>query len=213
MAIAFVQGSETTGTGLVLTLNGITSGNLLLVSVAWSSTITTPSVTGITDNKGNTYIKAIAEPNTTNQYDAEFWYAKNVIGGNITVTIVANTTTQEASNRILEFSGCSTTSPIGDAEGSTGTGVVPVVPPTVTIVHATDMAVENLYLDSTCRTATSPWTEMVTDSCFPCAYYIKGSAGTTSMTFTPADDDAWVSAGIVLQAPSTSNTSSMFLVF
>jgi hypothetical protein len=213
MAITFVQGTvnNTAGSSFALSLTGVTTGNLLLVTMGFEPA--SVSVTGISDGV-NTYTK-IVEIDDGGNARSEIWYAQNVIGGNLTATVSCSGTATSPSAKLLEFSGASTTSPIRSSNSAFGDGIT-IDCPNLTTGATTDMLVETLYTDENCESASSPWTGMTSESCYPSAYYSPGSVGTFNLTVTPGGPDSWASTGIVIQVsgtPPPTNTSNMFLVF
>jgi len=131
MAITFVQKAATTNgsgsqTSVTCTFPGAqTAGNLIIVSVTGNSSGT--DVTGVTDSKGNTYVRAnLNDTFASGPIWNTTFYAKNIAAaaaGANTVT-VALTSTSSTDVRIFEFSGLDPSAPLdqtGSAHGSLGT--------------------------------------------------------------------------------------------
>ena len=89
-----------------------TTGNLLVIAVAWSSTAAT--ISGITDTAGNTYSKCTGTYSAANSVADEIWYAKNITGNASNVVTVTWTPSNTATfNGVtqLQYSGADTVSP------------------------------------------------------------------------------------------------------
>ena len=105
------------------------SGNLIVVgwASAWG---TIPTVTGMTDNAGNTYAEAGNSRSVDSANDiADIWYAKNSRPGATSITITPSASGMGAAT-IWEFSGVDTVSPLGQ------TAVLNSQPATTTPVGA-----------------------------------------------------------------------------
>lgn len=96
-----------------------TAGDLNIVVVGWGDT--TSSISSITDNRGNTYTRAVGPTGTTGLQQS-LYYAKNIIGGSNKVTVTFNQAAAFPDVRILEYRGLSTTSPLDVTRAGTGTG-------------------------------------------------------------------------------------------
>jgi len=97
-----------------------TAGNLNIVVVGWNDT--TAAVSSVTDSRGNTYTRAIG-PTTGTALSQSIYYAKNIIAGSNTVTVVFNQTAAYPDVRVLEYSGADTTNPLDVTAGASGTGL------------------------------------------------------------------------------------------
>ena len=91
-----------------------TSGNLIVVHIDWDNQAR--SVNTVTDNKGNTYKKALGPTNWNGvNYRAELWYAYNIIGGGAAITVTVNltgTVTSFSQIYISEYSGMPSIDPL-----------------------------------------------------------------------------------------------------
>lgn len=103
-----------------------TSGNLIIVAVTHDNQ--RANVSSITDNKGNTYTRAISGMDwgtNGNQARSELWYAANITGGG---TPVAATVSLSASPNsfvqlhISEYSGLATTAPLDQVSHTSAKG-------------------------------------------------------------------------------------------
>ena len=97
-----------------------TVGNLNIVVVGWNDT--TAAVSSVTDSRGNTYTRAVG-PTTGTALSQSIYYAKNIIAGSSTVTVVFNQTAAYPDVRVLEYSGADTTNPLDVTAGASGTGL------------------------------------------------------------------------------------------
>ena len=97
-----------------------TVGNLNIVVVGWNDT--TAAVSSVTDSRGNTYTRAVG-PTTGTALSQSIYYAKSIIAGSNTVTVVFNQTAAYPDVRVLEYSGADTTNPLDVTAGASGTGL------------------------------------------------------------------------------------------
>src|SRR6266851_2726081 len=97
-----------------------TGGNLNIVVVGWNDT--TAAVSSVTDSRGNTYTRAVG-PTTGTALSQSIYYAKNIIAGSNTVTVVFNQAAAYPDVRVLEYSGADTTNPLDVTAGASGTGL------------------------------------------------------------------------------------------
>lgn len=112
MAIAVVQSQKTivtsSGSAAAL-LNGVTAGNLLLV---WLAAFPGTTVTATcSDSAGNTYAQSYGQNDTTTGSMVFGFYAKNVTGGNITITVDPAGASSDITLVVAEISGADTTAP------------------------------------------------------------------------------------------------------
>lgn len=122
MAYAYKQSSSSGATGgstsaQTTSLSGVGAGNLLLAMVSGYGGTTSLSVT-VTDNKGNSYSKALDHYDAGyNQYVAVY-SAANAAGGSVTLSVTPGVSAQ-LSVALLEFSGGAASSPLdGTGQGS-----------------------------------------------------------------------------------------------
>jgi hypothetical protein len=97
-----------------------TAGNLNLVVVGWNDT--TSTVSSITDSRGNTYVRAIG-PTAGTALTQSIYYAKNIVAGSNTVTVMFNKAAAYADVRVLEYSGADTANPLDVTMAAAGTGL------------------------------------------------------------------------------------------
>ena len=102
--------------------SAVTSGNLIVVSVSgWPNL---PAATPVTDSLGNSYSIAGTVLASQGAYSA-IYYARNITGGNATVTIRTVGAGGQISMALAEFSGVDTVLPLESSAGSVGSGTTP----------------------------------------------------------------------------------------
>jgi hypothetical protein len=116
---AYVQSKKDSATGSATFTAAVTTGNLVVVALSiWNTTV--PS-SAISDNKGNTYTKAVEAINTGTTDHVALFYAQNVTGGSsFTVTSSIGGTVA-----IHEYSGVALTGALDKTGSNTGTSVTP----------------------------------------------------------------------------------------
>ncbi len=120
-AISFVQVASATPQSPTQTVpvtypGPQTVGDLNIVVVGWNDT--TASVQSVQDTAGNVYSLAIG-PTSGTGLRQSIYYAKNILGGNNTVTVTFTQPAIYPDIRILEYKGVST---LDVAAGASGTG-------------------------------------------------------------------------------------------
>jgi hypothetical protein len=100
-------------------LNPQTASNLNIVAVGWANS--TSSISSVTDSNGNTYTRAVG-PTTNTGLLQSIYYAKNIAGGNNTVTVKFSPAASYPDVRILEYSGLDTTNPLDVTAAAAGSG-------------------------------------------------------------------------------------------
>jgi len=110
--VSLVQVTSCASPATTCTIPATGSGHLIVVG--WSSTYgTTPSISGITDNAGNTYFEAGNARSVNSSSDmGDIWYAYNSNAGTTTLTITPNPTGSTGGAVIWEFSNVNITSPL-----------------------------------------------------------------------------------------------------
>lgn len=118
----YVQSTSTAVLGVGSTSaswsSNTTTGNLIVVGVTLTNAATIGTVTNITDNQSNTYVKAISGAGTSlgDVLNTELWYASNITGGAGSVTV--NHTIDNTSMFAREYTGYSTLDVTSSALGS-----------------------------------------------------------------------------------------------
>ena len=140
-AVSFVQLKESSARTSSKSINTgnfnsqVSSGNLIITWVSYNST--SQSVSSVTDNKGNNYVKAVG-PTTgsgaLSGWRQELWYARNVVGGSA-LSVSANfnaTFNAQKSITAHEYSGLDPASPL-DATSAAVTSSANASTPAVSI--------------------------------------------------------------------------------
>jgi hypothetical protein len=114
MAVAAVQRTSASSPSdtnpMTLTLNGVVTGNTLVVTFGYYST--SAAVPTLLDSAGNTYTE-VGTGSSSLFTAVHTFVAKNVTGGNITLTVTkAGSPATAVSVEFLELSGASKTAPV-----------------------------------------------------------------------------------------------------
>ena len=117
--IKLVQSRAIEGTGVASVAQTFaaanTAGNLIIAFVRMSSTSQTVSVT---DTAGNTYVDAVSQVQSTDGHQTHIFYARNITGGNNTVTARFSSTNNHPWLAIYEYSGVTALDRTAHAQGS-----------------------------------------------------------------------------------------------
>ena len=99
-----------------------TSGDLIVVSIFWSSQAV--SVSSVTDTNGNTYTLAVGPTNWGGSYRGAVYYASNIVGGGgpITMTDTFSGAQGGTMTYATEYSGVATFNPLDQVSAGYGTG-------------------------------------------------------------------------------------------
>jgi chitodextrinase len=100
-----------------------TAGNLNVVAVGWNDT--TAQVTGVTDSRGNTYVRAIGPTVRNGLGTQSIYYATNIAAaaaGANTVTVTFNAPANYVDVRIAEYRGIDNSNPVDVVVGASGSG-------------------------------------------------------------------------------------------
>lgn len=128
MAIALVQSARTIVTSsntAAASLTGVAAGNLMLV---WAAVFPGATLTATcTDNQGNTYAQSYIQNDTTTGIMIFSYYAKNIVGGSVTVTVDPAGASSDITLVIAEISGADTTAPADQVATNRNNGTAPSV--------------------------------------------------------------------------------------
>ena len=114
-------------------------GDLILAFSKWDNLVT---VTGITDNAGNTYTPIGTFTNVGTNDRIEAWYTLNPTGAPTSVTVTYSGKTASTSLLdIVEFSGLATSAPVDQTAVNTGTGTALSTGATPTTTDSNDTIV------------------------------------------------------------------------
>lgn len=218
MAITRVQhrvGASGVASSLTVSfLSPTTTGTCIIVGLA-TRTGAQP-FTSVTDTASNVYtaIGGSVSVSIAGSLYNQFWVAKNITGGFTDVT-VNFTPSASASMFLAEYSGVSTTSPIGIVSVLDNQTTGPYTSPFLTITAPTSALVALAANNGSNITSVgAPWTLIDNIDLQATADIVPGIAGTYQATFSPTIGGAWCSSGIELLVPaSAAKNSSMFLVF
>ena len=172
--------------------NNATTGNLILVFSHWDNQSITATVT---DNLGNTYTAVSGPINVGAAGRFQAWYAKNITGGplGVTVTYSAQTTSISLVDA-AEYSGLDPTAPLNVFASSTGNGVSQdsgPAPPT-TAANVTVVGMLGYYGYATPYTAGSGFTFRNYDATSMLEDMSVTSNGSYHATATSAVSTQWV---------------------
>lgn len=112
--IAFVQSAQGAGGNPTQVNLGAlpTQGNLLVVAINCNSGVTN-SINSVTDNAGNSYVRAKSSIWQAGYSSMELWYAKNVTPATTSHTITISNSVGGTTHRVVvdEYSGIDIVSP------------------------------------------------------------------------------------------------------
>lgn len=95
------------------------AGDLNVVAIGWGDT--TSAISSVTDDQGNTYLRAVGPTKTTGLQQA-IYYARNIVSGSNRVTVTFNQAASYPDVRILEYSGVDPSTPLDVTAAAVGTG-------------------------------------------------------------------------------------------
>jgi hypothetical protein len=210
MAIAYVQATQSTS-GTSITINGVTTGNTLIFTAAFAGSSFPIHITGISDTL-NTYSQATGAyvGDTTVDQQSDIWYASNVTGGNLTLTISYDHSVTLAELWIGEFSGIKISAPFESASNTSASSGGPVGP-SLSPANVGDLLITIIAAGSgTSISISSPWIEPIspTHGTYPTAYYLPGSTSPTNAVASPNTSQNYCSSGaIFVSSPLTLSLS------
>lgn len=222
MAIAHVQG-DASGLNFVnsTTLSQafpspVTSGSLIVGSVQWDNSFS-PSITGVTDDKGNTYHFQDTTIDTAHGQVGATFYSENVTNAPTTVTVTFDTACAFNSMCISEFSGVATSSSIDGHKvtynTSMSTTANAMTSGTITTTAAGDLIYgacfagngSNASLGTGYTDSDSGGVGLVAE------YQIQTSAGSIATTFTASSGATMVAFIIAFKAAGGGGGSTVSL--
>lgn len=159
------------------------AGDTLIVGVGMDCTSPVPSVSSVSDNKGNVYDSSgvrSTDPTPGCGDATELWYAKDVAAGTTSITVAFTAMTQNE-QWLMEVAGLSPTAPFvtGAATGSPPPSGDTATAPSV--AAAADNLVVCVYAacnSSSGLHAGSPFIDLAVENAEYTAYYIPTDAGT-----------------------------------
>lgn len=208
MTIAFVQEAPTQNTAAASHVVPISSGGgSCLVAVIAVRTGATQSVTGVSDDAGNTWtagpIGLVSGSNTR----LEIWYALNASA--VTQVQVDLTNSLPATINILEFSGVLDASALDQSNSASNASTSTPTSGSVTTANADDVLVAAVSSTSTATLSslTAGWNALTgfsgvgtTKQGMQNAYQIVNATGTYECIFTMSASQNWGGAILALKA-------------
>ena len=184
-------------------------GDLNIVVVGWNDT--TSAVQSVTDSAGNAYSLAVG-PTKGSGLTQSIYYARNITGGNNSVTVTFNAAATYADIRILEYYGIDTLSPMDGAAASVGnSGVSSSGPVTVNSNN------ELLFAANTVATGTSqPGTPFVTRIITTpdgdiAQDAIVNAPGTYNATASLTSSGAWVMQQVAFRGAGATQSTAPYV--
>lgn len=221
MAIALVQAVYWNASfPLSIPIASTGAGNFIACLFSFESTGAT--ITGVTDNVGNTYIQVPGAYLATTLGNGDIWYSKNSIAGATTIGVTCPTGTNSFTT-IAEFSGVALTNPVDhvaqlDHSTNPGTGQET---PILTTTNAGDLLLSVSRTSATHDTSiSSPWAFLPSGSPIP-DYFVysiaPGAPGTYQGIYAPGVPQTFYSVAASFLPPSSGPNAAvrtgMFLVF
>ena len=114
--------SAAAGTSQILTVTSTGASKMLALSVVLcnQSGLQAPSVTGIVDNQGNTWVKAIGQNPANHRTGAEIWYVKANATAAVTTVTASFDRTCSSTMRFYEVVGATTGTSLDQTSGGSG---------------------------------------------------------------------------------------------
>ncbi len=195
MAIARVQDVGAVSNAVAFGSDN-TAGNLLVAVIQVSA-----DVTGVTDTRGNTWVKAVEEENAGASTYLELWYVENCAAGANTVTAANGFGASFAHVWVGEYSGVATSSALDQTAGGQSSTGNPDSGATATTAQADELLVGGIA-NNGARTVTwtEPDTEQYDDATagasrgLSAADEIVSATGTFSATGTMSGSADWLAA-------------------
>jgi len=208
------QASNHGTTSVTVALTGVSTSNLLIAMFGSFRGDTPGTITGITDNQGNTWTqRASTMPGS---FGLAIWTCKPTTGGSVTVSLnfSGGDANKYSSLSVYEVSGVHTDVIDGTPATSTGTSTAPVanIPDTAT---TTDLVFGVMTCTNTnTATAGSGWTlgNGYNDNDVQMTSVLlrtTSSAGAFDPTWGLGSSDTWYAAGIALKGITGGGGSSI----
>lgn len=216
MAIAFVKSTTGNGTAPPTTTTAFagstTSTNAIVVVISDDSGLTT-EVTGVTDNKGNTYQPILSAANASTVH---LWYCPSIIGGaGHTVTVAwSDTATGRVTVVPQEFSGFTAPPVVDRTQTNLATGTAATSNATVTTTAADELVVGALSRAGTASAMslgsgfTNLGTVNVANAGVAMESKVVAATGAQTATFTIAASRAYVAAVVTFKAGGANVTAT-----
>ncbi|OWK42486.1 Glycoprotein gp2 [Fimbriiglobus ruber] len=187
-AVSHVQGAAgtaSTGTTCAATITSSTAGNLLAVGIV-NSTGTLRTVTGVTDNIGQTYLQVPSAyaTSTVSPVFSDIWYFPNTAAGVTTVTVTFSGSVANAVINVTEISGIALSSPVDAVSivNQQATTLSPISAPITTSAN-NDFIFAVMGCQASSTTVSSPYA-VVQSGSHNFGYYNIAASPVTSQTAT-----------------------------
>lgn len=177
--------------------SSVTGHNTIVVAVGWSG----PSITAsVTDSAGNTYSSAVGPTSMpTSGFAQQVFYAADVTGGNITVTVTYSASTVDSRVAIHEL-GNVNKDPLDATSFSTGISGPPTSGPATTSFANELLFGWSLSQIGTKADTGAGFTELESVGNEATEYKIVSSTGSYAATFTSTGGD-WAAQLATFKAP------------
>ncbi len=212
-AISYVQGNYAAPQNSLTTVSVTFSaaqlaGDLNVVAVGWSNS--TATVSGISDTRGNVYVRAVGPTVQSGFASQSIYYAKNILSattGSNTITVTFSTSAAFPDIRILEYSGADPNTPVDVTVANKGNSTTSNSGSVVT-TNATDLLfAANLVQTSTKGPGAGYTSRLLTQPNGDIAEDRKVTAvGTYSATAPLTSSGRWIMQMVAFRAASGDTT-------
>src|SRR5256886_2740673 len=184
-----------------------TTGDLIVATVKWGGQ--NLSIASITDDKGDVYQSAAGPTNWSGTTKcAQTFYANNIAGGGVPITITVKLDGASTGNLHLyqfEYSGVDVASPLDTVGAATGTGTNISAGP-LTTRYANDLIHAVTFTDTGTTMPGAGFQALATYSGNLVENETAGAAGTHGVTATNSGGANWFMHAIAFKAASTGGT-------
>jgi hypothetical protein len=201
---AFVQGANVVGTATAVSSVSLAygsnegSGDVNAVCVYWYKASSPPTISSVTDTKGNSYTLAKSELNYNTGNNVAVYYATGIASGANTVTVnFSASTATYASIMEVEYSGMGSFDASSGATGSSGTSLSSG---NLTTTVSSDELI-GFQVGNSAFTVGSGYTQRISSGSgnWVTEDDTAGAAGSYSATSTQASSGGWASICIAFQ--------------
>lgn len=209
MAFSFIQSSDTYSNGN-LTLNGVGSGNLLVVFVSAGATLSSLTVSG-----GGTWVALTEYKHTVYSTYTKLYYCLSATGGNSTFSLSANPT--DVGWGVLEFSKSGSANYQTISNASISSPSTSFTSGNISVTNDNSLMVSCLADEYITNTVTwdANWVEKEenTSHCHSCAYRIISTSGTytASGTIGASSESMVVSTLIFYESGAAASVVPVFM--
>lgn len=211
MAFALVQAgsnSNNGGTDVAVTLSAVASGNLLIGCAVFANG-SGQAVSGVTDDKSNTYTLGTAAVDVADAITVQAFWCGNITNAPTIITVTVDGAANPLGAIVEEWSGCFAAADPNDDESanvqaSPGTNTDAITSGTITTTVAGDL------IWGACRKiggvgisipgAGTGFTQGTTAILTRTEYQTQAAAGATAATYTAIQDAPMITVGVALKA-------------